>query len=542
VTDEVFAAQNEDLLYVLPMLVVVVMLLRAGAEWTARVSDAWLGTKVVATLRERMFDTLSRADLAWLQRTHTGRFVSAFVNDAPIVERAAARTLTAVVKNGLTVAALIGAMFYMDWLLATLVAVGLPVAALFLRRQNQRISGSVQRTLKEAGDLGSMLTQTLQGIRVVRAYRREAQEAARFRAIVENVRRYLMRTARSHAAVGPVTEALSGIGLAAAIFYGGWQAIYGTVTVGHFTGFMAAAMLMYQPLRALVSAQARLTEGVTAASRIFAIIDYPSKVTERPDAKPLRLKGGAVAFRDVGFSYDDGTRVLSGFNLEIPAGRKVALVGPSGAGKSTVLNLALRFFDPTAGAILIDGQDIRDVTLESLRASCALLTQDPVLFDDDVAANIAYGSEGASREEIDAAAKAAAAHDFILRLPQGYETRVGEGGSRLSGGERQRVAFARAMLRNAPILLLDEPTSALDAESEAIVQAAMEGLLEGRTVLMIAHRLSTVKKADLICVMVDGQIVEQGDHATLVARGGTYARLFHTQFTGEAPILAAASG
>jgi ATP-binding cassette, subfamily B, bacterial MsbA len=332
------------------------------------------------------------------------------------------------------------------------------------------------------------------------------------------------------------------VGLAAAIFYGGWQAIYGTVTVGHFTGFMAAAMLMYQPLRALVSAQASLTEGVTAASRVFAIIDYPARVADRPGARPLRLKGGAIAFRNVGFSYDDGTRVLSGFDLDIPAGRKVALVGPNGAGKSTVLNLVLRFFDPTAGAILIDGQNVKDVTLESLRTTCALLTQEPVLFDDSVAANIAYGSEGASLTDIEGAAMAAAAHDFILRLPAGYQTRVGESGSRLSGGERQRIAFARAMLRNAPILLLDEPTSALDAESEATVQAAMESLLEGRTVLMIAHRLSTVKKADLICVMVDGRIVEQGDHAALVARGGYYARLFHRQFTGEAPVLAAASG
>jgi ATP-binding cassette, subfamily B, bacterial MsbA len=542
VTDEIFAAQNEGLLYVLPVLLLLVMLLRAGAEWTARVSDAWLGTRVVATLRIRMFAALSRADLAWLQRTHTGRFVSAFVHDAPVVERAAARTMTAVVKNGLTVAALIGAMFYMDWLLAVLVALGLPVAAMFLRRQNRRISGSVRRTLKEAGDLGSMLTQTLQGIRVVKAYRQEEQEAARFGAIVDNVRRYLMRTARSQAAVGPVTEALAGVGLAAAIFYGGWQAIYGTVSVGHFTGFMTAALLMYQPLRTLVAAQASLTEGVTAASRVFAIIDHPAQVADRPGAKPLRLKGGAIALRNVSFGYDDGTQVLRDFDLEIPAGRKVALVGLSGAGKSTVLNLVLRFFDPTSGAILIDGQDIRDATLASVRGSCALLTQDPVLFDDSVAANIAYGSEGASQEAIEVAAKAAAAHDFIVRLPAGYATRVGENGSRLSGGERQRIAFARAMLRDAAILLLDEPTSALDAESEGIVQAAMESLLEGRTVLMIAHRLSTGKKAALICVMVDGQIVEQGDHATLVARGGYYARLFHTQFTGEAPVLAAASG
>jgi ATP-binding cassette, subfamily B, bacterial MsbA len=541
VTDEIFAAKNEDFLYIMPFLVIAAMAFRAAAEWTARVSDAWLGNEVVADLRTRMFDTLARADLAWLQRTHTGRFVSAFVNDTPIVERAAARTVTAVVKNGLTVAALVGAMFYMDWRLALLVSVGLPFAAMFLGRQKRRIRGSVRRSLQEAGDLGSMLTQTLQAMRVVKAYRQEEQEAQRFQTIVRSIKRYLMRTARSHAAVGPVTEALSGLGLAAAIFYGGWQGINGELSLGQFTGFMTAAMLLYQPLKALVTAQANLTEGVTAAARVFAIIDHQPRVIEAPDARPLRLSGGALAIRNVEFAYDDGAPVLTDFSLDVPAGSKVALVGPSGAGKSTVLNLVLRFYEPRRGQIFIDGQDIRDTTLESLRSGCALLTQEPVLFDDTIAANIAYGSPGASREAIVAAAHAAAAHDFVERLPDGYDTRVGELGLRLSGGERQRIAFARAMLRDAPILLLDEPTSALDAESEAKVQVAMETLLQGRTVLMIAHRLSTVKKADMICVMVGGRIVEQGDHDTLVAAGGYYARLFRTQFTGSAPELAAAS-
>jgi subfamily B ATP-binding cassette protein MsbA len=541
VTDEIFAAKNEDFLYAMPVLVIAIMAFRAAAEWTARVSDAWLGTQVVADLRMRMFDTLANADLAWIQQTHTGRFVSAFVNDTPIVERAAARTVTTLVKNGLTVAALVFAMFYMDWRLALLVTVGIPFAAIFLGRQKKRIRGSVRRSLQESGDLGSMLTQTLQSIRVVKAYRQERQEAQRFQSIVASIKRYLMRTARSHAAVGPVTEALSGLGLAAAIFYGGWQGIHGDLSLGHFTGFMTAAMLLYQPLKAVVSAQANLTEGVTAAARVFAIIDHKPHVIEAPHARPLRIAGGALTFSDVAFSYDGDTPVLSDFSLEVAPGAKVALVGPSGAGKSTALNLVLRFYDPSRGRILIDGQDIRDASLASLRSACALLTQDPVLFDDSIAANIAYGSPAATHEEIVAAAHAAAAHDFIERLPAGYESRVGESGLRLSGGERQRIAFARAMLCNAPILLLDEPTSALDAESEAKVQAAMESLLQGRTVLMIAHRLSTVKKADMICVMVDGRIVEQGDHEALVARGGYYARLFRTQFSGEAPGRAAAS-
>jgi len=540
VADEVFIAKNEVLLYFLPVAIITVMAVRGVSDWTAKVTDAWLGNTLVADLRIRMFDTLTSADLAWVQRTHSGRFVSAFVNDAPVVDRAAAKTMTGLVKDGLTVIFLTGAMFYMDWRLALIVSVGLPFAYLYLRRQKARISGSVRRSLKESGDLGSLLTQTLQSLRVVKAYRQEGREAARFRVIVDNIVRYLMTTARSRAAVGPVTETLSGVGIAGAIFYGGWQGIYGSVTVGHFAGFLTAAMLTYQPLRSLAQTQAQLSEGVTAASRIFAIIDHASQVTEKPGAAPLDIGEARVVFEHVSFSYDTGGPVLDDFDLVVEPGTKVALVGPSGAGKSTVLNLALRFFDPTSGRILFDGQDIREATLGSVRGATALLTQDPVLFDDTVRANIAYGSEDAGERRIMEAARAAAAHDFIMRLPEGYETVVGEAGSRLSGGEKQRIAFARAMLRDAPILLLDEPTSALDAEAEAKVQTALEGLLQGRTVLMIAHRLSTVKRADLICVMERGSIVERGTHEELLARGGAYARMFRTQFVGEAPSLAAA--
>jgi subfamily B ATP-binding cassette protein MsbA len=538
VADDIFVAKDARLLYILPALVFVVMLVRAVADWVATVSEAWLGTKVVADLRVRMFDRIAMADLAWIQRTHSGRFVSAFVNDTPIIDRAGTRVLTTLFKNGLSCVFLLGAMFYMDWRLSLLVLVGAPVAMINLGRQKKRIGKSVRRTLQESGDLGSMLTQTLQGMRVVKAYGQEETEARRFRRIVGNVRKYLMKTSRSRAAVGPVTEALTGIGLAGAIVYGGWQGIYGNVTLGHFMGFMAAAMLVYQPLRAVATTQALLSEGLTAAARVFALIDHTSHVTEVRGAKPLRVIAGAISFRDVSFAYEVGGPVLAHFNLEVGPGQKVALVGASGAGKSTVLNLIPRFFDPASGAILIDGQDLRVATLKSVRGASALLTQEPVLFDDTVAANIAYGSEGVSEDAIVAAAQAAAAHDFITRLPEGYETRVGEAGIRLSGGERQRIAFARAMLKNAPILLLDEPTSALDAESEAKVQAAMQRLLAGRTVVMIAHRLSTVQRADLICFMEQGSIAEAGTHDDLVTRNGKYARMFQTQIVGGGPKLA----
>jgi ATP-binding cassette, subfamily B, bacterial MsbA len=365
---------------------------------------------------------------------------------------------------------------------------------------------------------------------VVKAYGQEGNEAQRLRRIVTNLRKYFMKTTRTRAAVGPFWETLTGVGFAIGVLYGGWQGIRGNVTLGEFMGFMAAALLAFQPMKAIATIQATLSEGLLAAERVFALIDYSAHVVEKPGAAALKVTDGAVSFKHVDFAYDAASPVLRDFSLELTAGKKLALVGPSGAGKSTVLNLILRFFDPASGEILIDGQNLKDATIASVRKASALLTQDPVLFDDTIAANIAYGSEGASEEEIAAAAAAAAAHDFITRLPDGDETRVGEAGNRLSGGERQRVAFARAMLRNSPIILLDEPTSALDAESEAKVQEAMLRLLAGRTVVMIAHRLATVQRADKICYMENGRVLESGTHAELIAMGGRYARLVEKQF------------
>ncbi|HMB48379.1 MAG TPA: ABC transporter ATP-binding protein, partial [Afifellaceae bacterium] len=450
VADEILEGKNEALLFTLPIVILVVMTSRALADWVSRVADAWLGNRVIADLRIRMFDVLAYADLSWIQDTHSGRFVSAFVNDVPVVDRAGAKPLTAMVKNGLSTIFLVGMMFYLDWKLSILTIMGMPIALLFLRRQKKRIKGASRKSLREAGDFGSLLTQTIQGIRVVKAYGQEDAEAARVRTVVNNIMFYLVKTAKARAAVAPITEFVAGLGFAAAVFYAGWQSIYANVTLGDFMGFITATMLMYQPLRSLFNLQAQMTEGVTAANRIFSIIDHDRKVTEPENAPALKVPEGRITFSDVEFAYEQDLPVLSNFELDIEPGEKIALVGPSGSGKSTVLNLVLRFFDPQTGTVRIDGQDISQVSLASLRSQIALLTQDPVLFDDSIANNIAYGSEGAGMDRIVDAAKAAAAHDFISALPRGYETRVGEDGSRLSGGEKQRIAFARAMLRGAP--------------------------------------------------------------------------------------------
>ncbi len=531
--DDIFVAHDETMLIVLPVAVFLVMMTRGMADYVARVTEAYLGSRIIADLRTQLFEKLAFSDLGWLQSTHSGRFVSVFMTDVTVVNRAAVQTLSGIAKNALQIIFLCGAMFYMDWLLALIVLAALPFGGWMLRYQRRRTRSSVKRTLQETGDLGSIVTQTLQGIRVVKAYHREAEETSRAREIIDRTLEYMMQTVRMRAATGPVAETLSGIGFAGAILYGGYQGIYGDLTLGHFSGFMTAAMLIYQPLKSLAQLHNTLQEGVIASSRVYGILDRDSMVSESPTARPLHIRAGAVRFENVSFQYEPDKPVLIDFSLDIPAGSRVALVGPSGAGKSTVINLMLRFFDPEQGRILVDGQDLRSVTISSVRLSNALLTQEPILFDDTVRANICYGSEGASEDAIIAASKAAGADDFITRLTDGYDTRVGEGGNLLSGGQKQRIAFARAILRDAPVVLLDEPTSALDADAEAKIQLALDTLLEGRTVLMIAHRLSTVKKADIIVVMDHGRIVEKGSHEELRAADGLYAHLHRTQFRGD---------
>jgi len=339
-----------------------------------------------------------------------------------------------------------------------------------------------------------------------------------------------MRGTRARALSRPSVELLTGCGFALAIYFAGTKGVRGDLSLGHFMGFMTAALLIYAPLKSAATLQTQLQEGIAASSRVFGVIDREISLIELPDAKPLKLDRGEIEFRNVSYAYEPENAVLKGVSLTVPPGRTVALVGPSGSGKSTLVNLTLRFFDPDRGKILIDGQDIKHVTVDSLRDVIALVTQDPVLFDDTIRANIAYGAKPIDEDQVIHAAKAAAAHDFIMSLPKGYDTRVGEAGGLLSGGERQRIAFARAIYKDAPILLLDEPTSSLDSEAEAKVQTALEELMRGRTVLMIAHRLSTVKKADLICVLDQGRIVETGRHDELVAKGGLYTRLHRTQF------------
>jgi len=528
--DDVFIAKKADMVYWITAAIVIITAIKAIAEYVANVTVAYLGHRFIADFRLQMFNKLAKADLGWIQTVHSGRLLSGFLNDANLIRATASRTIVTLGENVLKVVILVGSMIYMDPRFSVLILIFMPFAGYMLSRQRRRMLKSTTKSLQETGDLSALVTQTLRGMRVVRAYRQEEQEEGRAAKSINRTLEFTMRGTRARAASSPAMELLVGCGFAIAIYVAGTQGIRGDLTLGHFMGFMTAAILIYSPLKSVATLQTQLQEGVAAASRVFGIVDREMKLIELPDAKPLTLKQGEIEFRDVTFAYDEDNVVLKGVSLTVPPGKTVALVGPSGSGKSTLVNLALRFFDPNKGELLIDGQDVKHVTVDSLRESIALVTQDPVLFDDTIRANIAYGTKPLVEDEVIAAAKAAAAHDFISRLPKGYDTRVGEAGGLLSGGERQRIAIARAIYKDAPILLLDEPTSSLDSEAEAKVQAALEVLMQGRSVLMIAHRLSTVKKADLICVLDQGRIVEIGRHDELVAKGGLYTRLHSTQF------------
>jgi subfamily B ATP-binding cassette protein MsbA len=532
--DDIFVKKNMSIVYALSFGTFLITLLKTGSEYISKVTLGYLGSRFISDLRIKMFERLAFADMQWLEGTHSGLFLSGFLNDTNFIRDTASRVIVAMGENLIKSIALAIAMIWLDPLMSAIILVALPVAVMSINRQRRTVKTSTKQTMQETGDVSRLITQTLRGLRVVRAYGQEQHEIDRARNVINRALEFSMRGLRAKSASGPAVELLSGIGFSLAILVASLEGVSGRMTIGEFSAFMASAMLLYQPLKQLAQLQTSLEEGVAAASRVFGIIDQQQQMYEVPGAGDLALTEGSIHFEQVSFAYEPGQPVLQDFSLEVPAGKTVALVGPSGSGKSTLLNLTLRFFDPQHGRILIDGTDIAKVKLASLRSHIALVTQDPVLFDESLAANIAYGSPGASRERIADAARAAAAHDFISRLPEGYDAPAGEAGNNLSGGERQRIAIARALMRNAPILLLDEPTSALDSQSEEKVQNALSNLMQGRTVLMIAHRLSTVKDADLICVLDRGRIVEKGTHAELVARSGLYSELYRTQFEARA--------
>jgi subfamily B ATP-binding cassette protein MsbA len=502
-----------------------------------------VGQRVVRDLRDELFRHILKQSAGFFSRRTSGQLLSGITNDVQQVQLAVSETVGDLLREGLSVIGFACLMFYYDYKLALVVVTGAPIVVYPLVRLGQRVRRTSRRVQEELAHLSHITVEAFSGHRIVKAFGAEEHEASRFRRGSERLYRTYLKVTSTVSVLPPLMEFLGGVAVVGLIWYGSRKIGAGGMTQGDFFAFVVAAFMMYGPIKKLSRVNTNLQQAIAASERIFELLDTHSEVLERPGASVLPPVSRGIEFRGVTFQYEDDSSkyVLRDVSFSVDAGQVIAIVGLSGAGKTTLVNLIPRFFDVSSGAILMDGHDVREVTLTSLRAQIGIVTQETVLFDESVASNIAYGSPGATREQIEAAARAAHAHEFIVTLPEQYDTWIGERGQRLSGGQRQRLAIARALLKNSPILILDEATSSLDAESERLVQDALANLMRNRTSFVIAHRLSTVRRADKIIALERGRVAEIGRHDELLARaGGVYAKLYAQQMFERQPEEAAA--
>jgi len=527
--DEIFLAKNAAMLKWIPIIIIVMYFIKGGCSYGQTVLMNFIGQRVVTDLRSDLYNHIQKQSLSFFNKNPTGILMSRITNDVNLIQGAVSEAVSSLFKDSFTLVGLIFVIFYRDWKLAIIAAFVFPLTIYPIAKFGEKMRKVATGTQITMGSLTSMLQETISGTRIVKAFGMEAYEGRRFSKENEDLFRLFMKSVSIRAISSPFMELLGGLGIAAIIFYGGYQVIQGTSTPGTFFSFLTALIMLYEPVKRLTNINNTIQQGISASTRVFSIMDITPGIRNKKGAVALPRISKDIAIRNITFSYGDEP-VLKNINLDVNAGEVVAFVGMSGGGKTTLVNLIPRFYDVTKGQILIDGHDIRDVTVESLRGQIGIVTQQTILFNDTVRNNIAYGDIQKSDEEIISAAKAANAYQFIQSLPKGFETVIGEQGARLSGGEKQRLSIARALLKDAPILILDEATSSLDTESEMEVQGALENLMKGRTTLVIAHRLSTISHANRIIVLVAGEIVEEGTHDTLLEKKGEYFKLYNMQF------------
>ena len=534
VLDNIFIQRDTRMLFLLPPTIVLISFLKGLSSYGQAYLMRYVGNRIIMDIRDELYYHLLLLPVGFFSKNTTGKLMSRVINDVTLMQSAVSGVVKDLFQHSLTVTALLFVIFYQNWKLALLALIAFPLSSYILVRFGRRLRRLSHMGQEKIADITNVLQETLSGIRVVKAFTMEESERDRFKEKNRSYFRNVMKATKLQELTPPLMELIGAVGLAVIVGYGGYQVIQGYTTPGTFFSFMAACLMMYAPVKSLSSANNMIQQALAAGERVFAILDQNSEREISQGRVGLGPVQGAVEFKGVSFQYE-GTDLptLENVDVRVQPGEVVALVGSSGSGKTTLVNLLPRFYDPTSGEIWIDGQNIREVTLLSLRRQISVVSQEIILFDDTVARNISYGVEGVAMEEVIQAARAAYSHPFINRLSQGYETLIGERGVKLSGGERQRLAIARALLRNAPILILDEATSSLDSESELMVQQALVNLMKNRTTFVIAHRLSTIKNASQILVLDQGRVVERGRHEELIQRGGVYKRLYQIQFREE---------
>ena len=529
--EKIFLDRDEKMLILIPLAIILTLLIKGIASYIQVYLLTVVGQQIIADTQVKMFSKVIYSDLAWLNQIHSAKIISNFLYDVNLLQGSVSNSLASGMKDLLTLVCLLAVMFYQDWRLATVAIIAFPLVGLLSGRLGRRMKKAATEGQVETGILASLLAENLDGTRIVKAYQQEESEIKK---VSDSILRRMKNIIKAHVtrgAASPFAEFLAGFGIAGALYYAGLRGLQGELPLNEFISFLGAMMLAFQPLRRLAAINTTIQEGFSAAIRVFNLLDQKSLINENKDASDLKVEQGEIELKNVTLSYiGQKGSALNNISLSIPSGQITALVGPSGAGKTSILNLIPRFYDPNNGEVLIDNQDIRNVTISSLRSKIALVSQEPILFDDTVRENICYGKKSASDDEIISAAKSAAAHEFISELPDGYDTIIGENGFSLSGGQKQRMSIARAFLKDSPILLLDEATSSLDTESEHLVQEAINSLMKNRTTLVIAHRLSTIINSKKIIVLENGAVKETGNHEELIKADGIYKKLYDREF------------